>query len=101
MPRPLLPLPHHLPDRNPDPIQKIGDCDSKPRAVLNLVDLSGSERLVNEENTEETAYINKSLFVLSNVIYKLANPKKKYPSPHSATTSPSGTPSSPGCWPTR
>lgn len=48
------------------------------KSVLNLVDLSGSERLADEENSEETAYINKSLFVLSNVIYKLANPKKKY-----------------------
>lgn len=55
--------------------------ETKVKSVLNLVDLSGSERLADEENTEETAYINKSLFVLSNVIYKLANPKKKYPTP--------------------
>jgi|JI9StandDraft_2_1071091.scaffolds.fasta_scaffold257501_1 hypothetical protein len=53
------------------------DQSTKPKAILNLVDLSGSERLADEENTEETAYINKSLFVLSNVINKLANPKKR------------------------
>jgi hypothetical protein len=51
--------------------------EHRARSVLNLVDLSGSERLADEENSEETAYINKSLFVLSNVIHKLANPKKK------------------------
>lgn len=46
------------------------------------MDLAGSERLQDEdkgsEANEETAYINKSLFVLSNVISKLARPKKKY-----------------------
>ncbi len=50
----------------------------KVKAVLNLVDLSGSERLSDEESNEETGYINKSLFTLSNVIHKLANSKKKY-----------------------
>jgi len=52
--------------------------ENKVKAVLNLVDLAGSERLSDEDSNEETAYINKSLFVLSNVIHKLANPKKKY-----------------------
>jgi hypothetical protein len=49
----------------------------KTKAVLNLVDLSGSERLSDEDSNEETGYINKSLFTLSNVIHKLANSKKK------------------------
>ena len=48
----------------------------RTKAVLNLVDLSGSERLSEEESNEETGYINKSLFTLSNVIHKLANSKK-------------------------
>jgi len=54
------------------------ESETKVKAMLNLVDLSGNERLADEENSEETAYINKSLFVLSNVIYKLAHPKKRY-----------------------
>ena len=44
-----------------------------------MVDLAGSERLGEEDNSEkveETGYINKSLFVLSNVIHKLAEGKK-------------------------
>ena len=44
--------------------------------MLNLVDLAGSERLnefdVKSDTLGETGYINKSLFVLSNVINKLA-----------------------------
>lgn len=52
--------------------------ENKVKAVLNLVDLSGSERLSEEDGNEETGYINKSLFVLSNVIHKLSLPKKKY-----------------------
>ncbi len=58
-------------------MQKLTDQD-KPRAVLNLVDLSGSERLSDEDSNEETGYINKSLFTLSNVIHKLATCKKRY-----------------------
>ena len=46
----------------------------------NLVDLAGSERLGEYENkpesVNETGYINKSLFVLANVINKLAENKK-------------------------
>lgn len=43
-------------------------------SVLNLVDLAGSERLsdVGNKQIEETSHINKSLFVLSNVVYKLS-----------------------------
>ncbi|KAL4438108.1 hypothetical protein ABPG74_016887 [Tetrahymena malaccensis] len=52
---------------------------STKAAVLNLVDLAGSERLHEEDsksgNNEETGFINKSLFVLSNVINKLAEGK--------------------------
>jgi hypothetical protein len=50
-----------------------------------MVDLAGSERLNEDEVlkpdsviTEETGYINKSLFVLSNVINKLAE-GRRYP----------------------
>lgn len=44
---------------------------------MNLVDLAGSERLSDEDSVihkvnEETSYINKSLFILSDVIHKLA-----------------------------
>lgn len=46
-----------------------------------MVDLAGSERLHEEDsksgNNEETGFINKSLFVLSNVINKLAEGKSK------------------------
>ena len=51
-------------------------------SCLNLIDLAGSER-INEYETKnittgETGYINKSLFVLANVINKLAeNPQNK------------------------
>jgi hypothetical protein len=50
--------------------------------ALNLVDLAGSERL-NEfdcktDHLGETGYINKSLFVLSNVINKLAEGKSAH-----------------------
>ena len=48
-------------------------------SCLNLVDLAGSERLNDyDSRTEaqgETGYINKSLFVLANVINKLADSK--------------------------
>jgi centromeric protein E len=44
-------------------------------SVLNLVDLAGSERLSESgmSSIEETQHINKSLFVLANVIYKLSD----------------------------
>ncbi len=69
--------------------------NEKVKAILNLVDLAGSERLTDEDSNEETGYINKSLFILSNVINKLATSKKKYPLPHAVPTSPSATPNSP------
>jgi centromeric protein E len=54
----------------------------KKYSMLNLVDLAGSERL-NEfenknENMGETGHINKSLFILSNVINKLAEGKSAH-----------------------
>lgn len=50
--------------------------------MLNLVDLAGSERL-NEfdskrDNSNETGHINKSLFILANVINKLAENKHSH-----------------------
>ena len=44
-------------------------------SVLNMVDLAGSERLSESgmHSIEETQHINKSLFVLSNVIFKLSD----------------------------
>lgn len=41
---------------------------------MNLVDLAGSERItdVGNKQIEETSHINKSLFVLANVVYKLS-----------------------------
>ena len=49
-------------------------------SVLNLVDLAGSERLSESgsHSIEETAHINKSLFVLANVIYKLSDSKTQH-----------------------
>ena len=51
-------------------------------STLNLVDLAGSERLSEIERKEdihqETANINKSLFVLSHVISKLAEGKSSH-----------------------
>ena len=49
-------------------------------SLLNLVDLAGSERVNKDENSNvvnnnETGYINKSLFALSNVIKKLSENK--------------------------
>jgi len=45
-----------------------------------LVDLAGSERVTEydgkDSSSGETGYINKSLFVLGNVINKLADSKK-------------------------
>lgn len=44
-------------------------------SLLNLVDLAGSERLTDSKynNAAETGSINKSLFLLSNVVSKLAD----------------------------
>jgi len=59
----------------------------KKYSMLNLVDLAGSERLnefdckttsEHSSNLGETGYINKSLFVLSNVINKLAEGKSAH-----------------------
>ena len=50
-------------------------------SCLNLIDLAGSERISeydpNKEGIGETGYINKSLFVLANVINRLADNTKK------------------------
>lgn len=59
-----------------------GEFGKSKYSCLNLIDLAGSER-INEYETKnittgETGYINKSLFVLANVINKLAeNPQGK------------------------
>jgi Kinesin motor domain len=59
----------------------------KRYSMLNLVDLAGSERLnefdsgaskAESSHMGETGYINKSLFVLSNVINKLAEGKARW-----------------------
>jgi hypothetical protein len=54
----------------------------KRYSMLNLVDLAGSERLNEFDNKSdtlgETGYINKSLFILSNVINKLAEGKSTH-----------------------
>ena len=48
-------------------------------SILNMVDLAGSEKLhETESQSGETGYINKSLFVLANVINKLAEGKKMH-----------------------
>ncbi|KRX02340.1 Regulator of chromosome condensation 1/beta-lactamase-inhibitor protein II [Pseudocohnilembus persalinus] len=54
------------------------EADETIVSVLNLIDLAGSERLNEDDSTihkahEETGFINKSLFVLSEVIFKLSN----------------------------
>ena len=43
-------------------------------SILNMVDLAGSERISMSGNhqVEETSHINKSLFVLANVVFKLS-----------------------------
>ena len=60
-------------------IEKQANKYSTLYSTLNLVDLAGSERLSEVERKDdihgETAYINKSLFVLSHVINKLAEGK--------------------------
>ena len=50
-------------------------------SLLNLVDLAGSERVNkddNNSNSNETGYINKSLFALANVINKLSENKNMH-----------------------
>ena len=60
---------------------KTGD-QPKNYSVLNLVDLAGSERLNEYESKKdisgETGHINKSLFILANVINKLAENKHSH-----------------------
>lgn len=56
-------------------------CLVNIKLISNLVDLAGSERVTehdgsSNESSGETGYINKSLFVLGNVIHKLAEGKK-------------------------
>ena len=59
--------------------KQVEDRDGRVKfSVLNLVDLAGSERLnefeVRAQNSlEETGHINRSLFILSNVVHKLAD----------------------------
>lgn len=55
---------------------------SKTCSMLNLVDLAGSERLNEFEHRKdtlgETAHINRSLFILANVINKLAEGRQQH-----------------------
>ena len=57
-------------------LDEDGDISKSYLNCLNLVDLAGSERINKDDNKikyiEETGYINKSLFMLTNVIKKLA-----------------------------
>ncbi len=69
-------------------LDEEGEVNRSCFSCLNLVDLAGSERINEKENKRknigETGYINKSLFMLTNVINKLAenssaiNNKKNY-----------------------
>lgn len=63
-------------------ISKQKDQPSKTYSMLNLVDLAGSERLNEFEHRKdtlgETGHINKSLFILANVINKLAEGKSSH-----------------------
>ena len=58
-------------------LDEEGEVNRSYFSCLNLVDLAGSERLNEKENKKahigETGYINKSLFMLTNVINKLAD----------------------------
>lgn len=48
-------------------------------SVMNLVDLAGSERLKESKGQHnESSHINRSLFVLTNVINRLAKSKQGY-----------------------
>ena len=57
-------------------LDQEGEINKTYFSCLNLVDLAGSERINENENKKkhigETGYINKSLFMLTNVINKLA-----------------------------
>ena len=59
--------------------KQVEDRDGRVKfSCLNLVDLAGSERLNEFEvraqsSMEETGHINRSLFILSNVVHKLAD----------------------------
>ena len=55
-------------------------------SLQNLVDLAGSERMHDEDMVDETSFINKSLFVLSDVIHKLAEQKHHIPFRNSKLT---------------
>lgn len=61
---------------------KENDTENSRISCLNLVDLAGSERINDYDNKNgmfsETGHINKSLFVLANVINKLAEGKGGY-----------------------
>lgn len=48
-------------------------------SILNMIDLAGSERVSESgcSSIEETSHINKSLFVLANVINKLSDSEKR------------------------
>ena len=65
-------------------IESISKTEETPKkcSVLNLVDLAGSERLNEYEGKRdvsgETGHINKSLFILANVINKLAEDKHSH-----------------------
>lgn len=48
-------------------------------SIINLVDLAGSERMSEVGDTSETSHINKSLFVLTNVINKLSEASSHVP----------------------
>lgn len=56
--------------------------ENKRYSILNLIDLAGSERLnefeSKQDNLGETGHINKSLFILSNVVNKLAEGKASH-----------------------
>ncbi|CAI2374245.1 unnamed protein product [Moneuplotes crassus] len=65
-------------------IESISKTEDTPKkcSVLNLVDLAGSERLTEydgkRDTSGETGHINKSLFILANVINKLAEDKHSH-----------------------
>lgn len=62
--------------------KKSGQGEGIKQSCMNLVDLAGSERLnefdIKMEIAGEAGYINKSLFVLANVINRLAEGKAKF-----------------------
>jgi len=60
------------------PVEKQIKSYGTKFSILNIVDLAGSERLSQSGSSSvgETSHINKSLFVLTNVVYKLSEQKK-------------------------